>query len=83
MAGGVLAEVAGRSLALPSNIFTIPAFIPLVPGVAAFRSVLHFAGRDYQSGTAALVQTVLWVGSLAAGVGTVQTVVSRTRTRFG
>ncbi len=78
-----LAELAARALPYPRNIFSIPAFIPLVPGVAAFRAVLFFAGRDYQNGTAALVQTVLWVGSLAAGMGTVQAFAARARGRLG
>lgn len=73
-AGGViislLAEPCARALRVPSSIFVIPGFIPLVPGVVAFRTVLELVAQDYPAGTASLMQATLRVASLAAGIGT-------------
>ncbi len=75
-AGGVMiaaaSELASRPLRLPSNLFTIPAFIPLVPGVAAFQVVLFVVARDFTAATAGLIETGMWLGALGAGVGLVQ-----------
>ena len=74
-AGFVIALVA-ESIAyfarMPVSIFTIPGFIPLVPGVLAFRAVLGFAEQDYTAGTGNLVQVTLRLAALAAGLGTAQ-----------
>jgi uncharacterized membrane protein YjjP (DUF1212 family) len=67
----LLAEPFARGLKLPQSVFTVPGFIPLVPGASAFRTVLAFVSADYVSGTANLVLTLLLVGMLAAGLGTV------------
>jgi uncharacterized membrane protein YjjP (DUF1212 family) len=67
----LLAEPAARWTRLSMSIFIIPAFIPLVPGVAAFQTVLELANENYALGTAGLVRTAILVGALAAGVGVV------------
>lgn len=67
---GLLAEVLARQMRMPTSIFSMPGFIPLVPGTLAFRTVLDFASADYPSGTASLVRTALLTGALAAGLGT-------------
>jgi uncharacterized membrane protein YjjB (DUF3815 family) len=68
---GVLAELLARALRQPTMLFSIPGFIPLVPGSAAFRTLLEFVGADYAAGTASLVRTALLTAALAAGLGTV------------
>jgi uncharacterized membrane protein YjjB (DUF3815 family) len=75
-AGGFLVTVLSApcawALRLPTSIFVMPGFIPLVPGVLAFRTVLELVAQDYTAGTASLVQALLRVGTLAAGIGTGQ-----------
>jgi uncharacterized membrane protein YjjP (DUF1212 family) len=73
----LLSEPISYVLRMPTSIFVIPGFIPLVPGVLAFRTVLELAAQDYTAGTATLVQTALRVGALAAGIGTSQALTRR------
>lgn len=69
---GLLGEVLARVVRLPASIFTIPGFIPLVPGTLGFRTVLSFVERDYTAGVANLVEVLLLTGALATGLATVQ-----------
>ncbi|HEX5747836.1 MAG TPA: threonine/serine exporter family protein [Archangium sp.] len=73
LVSGVLASFTR----MPTSIFTIPGFIPLVPGVLAFRAVLGFAEQDYTAGTSNLVQVTLRLAALAAGLGTAQALTRR------
>lgn len=66
---GALAELLARGLRQPAMLFTIPGFIPLVPGSAAFRTLLEFVNGDYGAGTASFVRTALLTSALAAGLG--------------
>ena len=68
---GLLAELLARGYRAPTSLFTIPGFITLVPGAAAFRTLLAFVNADYTTGTAGLVRTALLTTALAAGLGTV------------
>jgi uncharacterized membrane protein YjjP (DUF1212 family) len=68
---GLLAELLARGFRAPTSLFTIPGFITLVPGAAAFRTLLAFVNADYPTGTAGLVRTALLTTALAAGLGTV------------
>lgn len=76
---GTCAELLARQLRLPTAIFSIPGFIPLVPGVLAFRTVLDFVGADYATGTANLIQAALLTAALAAGLGVINALVRQTR----
>lgn len=69
LAISALAEVLSRPFRLPTTVFTIPGFLPLVPGAAAFRTLLNFVADDYMNGTASLVRTAIIVVALAAGIG--------------
>jgi uncharacterized membrane protein YjjB (DUF3815 family) len=73
LTSGVLAHFTR----MPLSIFAIPGFIPLVPGVLAFRAVLGFAEQDYTAGTSNLVQVTLGLAALAAGLGTAQALTRR------
>jgi uncharacterized membrane protein YjjP (DUF1212 family) len=68
---GALGEVFARVFKQPTALFTIPGFIPLVPGAAAFRTLLQLVDGDYASGIASFVGTALLTAALAAGLGTV------------
>lgn len=80
---GVLAALLARWLKLPSALFAIPSFIPLVPGILAFSTILAFFKADYATGTENLIRTVLLNGALAAGLGTINALVRiRRKSRF-
>ena len=68
---GVLAELLARRLHLPTSLFAIPGYIPLVPGVLAFRAVLGFINDDSLAGLADFVRATLIVVAIAVGLGTV------------
>jgi uncharacterized membrane protein YjjP (DUF1212 family) len=68
---GALAELLARRSRLPTSMFSIPGYIPLVPGVPAFRAVLNFVGGDYVAGLSDVVRAMLIVIAIAIGLGTV------------
>lgn len=67
-------EILARRILLPAAIFTVPGFIPLVPGVPAFSTVLLFVREDYVPGLEMLVHTALLVFALAAGIGSIYSI---------
>lgn len=69
---GVLAEVLARIQQTPTAIFSIPGFIPLVPGAIAFSAVLSFVNGDYVNGIASVTRATLIIIAIASGFGTVQ-----------
>lgn len=77
---GLLGELLARWRRLPTAMFTIPAFVTLVPGTIAFRALLDFVRADYTAGTEHLVQALLLTAALAAGIGVVNAI-ARMRTR--
>ncbi|NOK59684.1 MAG: hypothetical protein GFH27_549285n208 [Chloroflexi bacterium AL-W] len=76
---GVLSEVLARIWKLPTALFSIPSFIPFVPGVLGFSTIINFVNADYTTGLETLVRTTLLVGALAAGIGMINAL-TRTRT---
>lgn len=83
LAVGLSAALLARWLKLPSAIFAIPSFIPLVPGILAFSTILAFFRADYATGTENLIRTALLNGALAAGLGMVNALVRiRRQSRF-
>ncbi|MBC8160883.1 MAG: threonine/serine exporter family protein, partial [Roseiflexaceae bacterium] len=71
----LLSELLARVLRMPTSMFSIPGFLPLVPGAAAFRALLDFAADDYAAGSEGFVRTIIIVMALAAGIGTVNALV--------
>ncbi|MEI8309073.1 MAG: threonine/serine exporter family protein [Chloroflexales bacterium] len=67
---GICAEALARMFDAPTSLFSIPGYIPLVPGVLAFRTILNFVKEDYTAGTADFVRAALITIGLAAGLGT-------------
>jgi uncharacterized membrane protein YjjP (DUF1212 family) len=70
LAIGICAEGLARIFDAPTSLFSIPGYIPLVPGVLAFRTILNFVNEDYTAGTADFVRAALITIGLAAGLGT-------------
>lgn len=76
---GLCAEALARLFDVPTSLFSIPGYIPLVPGVLAFRTILNFVNADYTAGTADFVRAALVTLGLAAGLGTFTAMNSLTR----
>lgn len=74
---GILSEVLARIWKLPTAIFSIPSFIPFVPGVLGFSTIINFVNADYTEGLSTLVRTTLLVGALAAGIGMINALTRR------
>lgn len=69
---GVLGEIGARRWKTPRSLFTVPGFIPLVPGVPAFRAVVSFADGLYITGIDYMIQAALLIGAIAGGLATVR-----------
>lgn len=68
MAVGLLAELQARILKKPATIFTIPGFIPLVPGREAYTTMLYMVEGRYTDGVAMGMLTLLTGGAIAFGI---------------
>jgi uncharacterized membrane protein YjjB (DUF3815 family) len=69
---GILAEIGARGLKTPRSLLTVPGFIPLVPGVPAFKAVVSFADGLYITGLDYTIQAALLTGAIAGGLATVR-----------
>jgi len=72
---GLLAEWGARRYRVPALVFTLSGFIPFIPGVLAYQTVLQFLDGNYVDGLASGVQAVVRAGAIAGGIGTVTAVV--------
>lgn len=62
------AEVLARVMKIPATVFSIPAILPLVPGLMLYRTLLYFGERDNLNGLSSAVETLIVAGSLALAV---------------
>lgn len=69
---GILAEIGARRLKTPRSLMTVPGFIPLVPGVPAFKAIVSFADGLYITGIDYVIQAALLTGAIAGGLATVR-----------
>ncbi len=76
LAACLLAECAARLLKTPATVLSIPAIIPLVPGVSLYKTLLVFGRGDNSGGAEMLVQTLLVAGSMSLAV-TLSTLVAK------
>jgi uncharacterized membrane protein YjjP (DUF1212 family) len=74
---GLLSLLLARWLRQPTMLFSIPGFIPLVPGALAFRTLIEFVSDDYTAGTANMVRAAVITIALAAGLGTASALARR------
>lgn len=68
LAVGCLAEFFARLLKKPATMFSIPGFIPLVPGRMAYTAMLYMVEGKHTAGVAAAMETMLTGGSIAFGI---------------
>ncbi len=64
----MLAEVLARLMKTPSTVISIPAILPLVPGLMLYKTLLHFAEGDNIGGLNSTVETLIVAGSLSLAV---------------
>jgi uncharacterized membrane protein YjjB (DUF3815 family) len=65
---GMAARLTGVRVQVPTVLITVPAIIPLLPGLAVFQGLLALVQNDPLKGIAALVQAASISIALAAGV---------------
>ena len=72
---GVLGEWGARRYRVPALVFKVTGFIPFIPGVLAYQTVLQLLDGNYVDGLASGVQAVVRAGAIAGGIGTVTALV--------
>lgn len=67
---GVIGELGARRFRVPALIFMVTGFVPLIPGVLSYRTVLDILNANYNDGLVNGLQTGLLAGAIAGGIGT-------------
>lgn len=67
----LLGEWGARRYKTPALVFKVTGFIPFVPGVLAYRTVLELLNGDYLAGLDAGFHAVIRAGAIAGGIGTI------------
>lgn len=65
---GIYSEVMAKLLKAPSTVFVIPAIFPLVPGIAAYRTIQAFADNKVADAALMAIDTVSKAFSIAFGI---------------
>ena len=66
---GVVGELAARYFRVPALVFRVTGFIPLVPGVLSYRTVLDVLNGNYTEGLVNGLRTGLLAAAIAGGIG--------------
>jgi uncharacterized membrane protein YjjB (DUF3815 family) len=73
---GMLGYSQARMFHMPRAIFTVTGIISMVPGTAAFETIVYFLNDDIDGGVRSGVQTGLIVGAIASGLVAARLLVS-------
>lgn len=65
---GIYGEIMARILKYPASIFTIPGIFPLVPGIAAYNTVLAIVENRISEAFNKGVETMASAGAIAFGI---------------
>lgn len=65
---GVLGLYRARSTGQPRVVFTVTGVIPLVPGIPAYESMVHFTQGNIVSGMDNAIRATVIVAALAGGL---------------
>lgn len=68
LAVALIAELMARWMQVPVSCFWVPAILPLVPGVSAYRAMYAFVEDQYTVGSQMAVQAILTAGAISGGV---------------
>lgn len=64
----LMSEILARMMKTPSTVFSIPAILPLVPGLMLYKTLLVFGNGDTLGGLEKSIDTVIVAGSLSLAV---------------
>lgn len=65
---GITSELLARLFRKPATVFIMPGSIALVPGRAAYTTMLHMVNGEYTAGIAMGMQTLWIAGAIAFGI---------------
>ena len=71
----LLGTWGARRYRVPALLFNVTGFIPFLPGVLAYETVLRLLDGDYVSGLSSGVQAAIQASAIAGGIGTVTALV--------
>ncbi len=66
---GLFGELCAVVFRMPSTVFTVTGFIPLLPGVAATRAMVALLSGDYTASVPHTLEAALKAAAIAAGIG--------------
>ncbi len=65
---GILGYSQARFFHMPRVVFTVTGIIPMVPGVAAFETIVFFIRNDYVKGIESGLLAVMVIAAIGAGL---------------
>ena len=65
---GIYSEVTAKYLKVPTTVFVIPGIFPLVPGIAAYRTIQAFVDNKVADAALMAIDTVSKTFSIAFGI---------------
>lgn len=74
---GLVGALPARRLQLPMILFAITGILPMIPGIPAYKVLVHFSAGNLLSGMESAVQTLFRVGAIAIGIGTARILTDR------
>ncbi|HMM30086.1 MAG: threonine/serine exporter family protein [Chloroflexota bacterium] len=78
---GVLGYTQARFFHMPRLIFTVNGIVPMIPGVAAFETMVFFVRGDIDAGVESAVVAFLLIGAIAFGLVTARMLMTLGDTR--
>ncbi|MDW7675961.1 MAG: threonine/serine exporter family protein [Bacillota bacterium] len=70
----ILGEIFARIYKTPVTIFVIVGFIPLVPGLKAYNTILALTNGEVSTGIELGLQTLFTAGAIAVGISIISSV---------
>lgn len=71
---GVLGEIFARIYKMPVTVFVTVGFIPLVPGLRAYNTILALTNGQFGQGIEQGLQTLFTAGAIALGISIVSAI---------
>jgi len=78
---GLLGYTQARFFHMPRLIFTVTGIVPMIPGIAAFETMVFFVRGDVSAGVESAVVALLLIGAIAFGLVTARMVMTLGDTR--
>lgn len=71
---GVLGELFARIYKTPVTVFVVVGFIPLVPGLRAYATILSFTEGNFSQGLQTGIETMFIASAIALGITIVSSI---------